>query len=340
MPPIISPFCLNLNKRSACGGLFALLLSAVSSSTPTWTTTSRELVDLEFSADQSLRILVSAPGAVDAGLYSWRTGSPRPDLLCRIAGPTTFSFDRSLVIERVIGETSILRLYNPRNCRRLARIQIDAKAFDVDANSRYVAVAVRLPENRHELRIYSHRGRVISRTNVGRNVEMGFTSDGRRLVNFDLSDHAASIWQVPSLALMATPAWLREAENTFVPGSRFVKRYDANTLALLNWPGGKVAFQIPASRDVRVRELSASGRFGTLHERHATGESLDWIDFLTGRRLPLTTGSIDHASINPSGNSVAWSLRDPIRPNEVSIQRQSIPQVDGLLPSGEQNKAR
>lgn len=330
---------MSLNRRSVCAGFAALSLSAISSANPAWSTTSRELVDLEFSADQSLRILVSAPGATDAGLYKWRTDAPKPDLLCRIAGPTTFSFDRTLVIERATRETSTLRLYNPKNCRRLARIQVDARALDVDANSRYVAVAVRLPENRYQLRIYSHRGRMISRTNIGRNVEMGFTSDGRRLVNFDLSDRATTIWQVPSLALLTTPAWLGEAENTFVPGSRFVKRYVDNTLSLLNWPGGKVAFRIPASRDVRVRELSSNGRFGVLHERHAAGESLDWIDFATGNRLPLTTGSIDHAAINPVGSSMAWSLRDPANPNAVTVQWHTLPQVDAP-PSGDHIKPR
>jgi len=259
--------------------------------------------------------------------------------LCRIAGPATFSFDRSLVIERITGETSFLQLYNPKNCRRSSRIQVDARVYDVDANSRYVAVAVRLPESGYELRLYSHRGRLMSRTSIGRNVEMGFSPDGRQLVNFDLSDRGTTLWQLPSLALSETPNWLGQAESTFVPGSRFVKRYADNTLSVLNWPSGKVAFQIPASRDVRVRELSANGRFAALHERNATGESLDWIDFATGRRLPLTTGSIDHASINSTGNALAWSLRDPVKPNEVRVQWRSIPRADAAPGTTDRGKS-
>lgn len=321
----ISRSCLSLNRGSACAALLALSLSATTSSSPIWSTTSRELVDLEFSADHSLRILVNAPGAAGAGLYSWRTGVLKPTLLCRLSGSTTFSFDRSLIIERVAGEVSTLRVYSPKNCRRLARIHVDAKALDADANSRYVAVAVRLPENRHELRIYSHRSRLMSRTETGRNVEMGFSADGRQLVNFDLSDRGGTtLWRVPSLAFMATPTWLGEAENTFVPGSRFVKRYAGNMLSILSWPGGKVAFQTPASRDVRVRELSSNGRFGALHERSSTGEALDWIDFATGRRVRLTTGSVDHATISSTGTAMAWTLRDPTKLNEVSVWIQSI----------------
>lgn len=304
-----------------------LLASAASA----WTVSSRELVDLEYASDQSLRILVSAPAAVAPGLYRWPPDAAKPTLLCHISGPATFSFDRAQVIERISGVASIVRIYNPLNCRKLATIRVDARALDTDVRGRHVAVAVRLSDGKYELRLYSRRGRLIARTSVGRNVEMGFAPDGRSLVNFDLSDRGATIWRVPSLASVAPPAWLGDAENTFVPGSTYVKRYGDDTLSVVRWPSGKVVHAVPASRAVRLRELSTSGRYGALHERRDVGESLDWMDFATRRRVPLTTGSIDHASINAAGNAVAWSLRDADDSNQVHIQRASIPGADGPL---------
>ncbi len=328
MRPTINRFFLSLNRRPVFAGIAGLFVAAVATTmataTPLWSTTSRELVDLEFAADQSLRVLVSAPGAPDTGLYSWRSGDRSPKLLCRISGPSTFSFDRSLVMERTAGNPSIVRLYSPNDCRRIARIVVAARVLDSDANARYVAVAVLRPDGRHELRLYSHRGRLISRTAIGRNVELGFSADGRRLVNFDLSDHGPTLLNLPTLAPAATPAWLGAGEHTFVPGSRFVKRYSDNTLSVLSWPSGREAFRIPASRDVRIRELSANGRFGVLHERNASGESLTWIDFASGQRVQLDTGSVDHASIHRFGNVVAWSTRDPEKANQVSVRMQRI----------------
>lgn len=329
MRRITSLFCLNSSRRPARALIAALSVTLLASAASAWTVSSRELVDLEFASDQSLRILVSAPGAAAPGLYRWRTDAAKPTLLCHISGPTTFSFDRTQVIERISGDASMVRIYNPFNCRKLATIRVDGRALDTDARGRHLAVAVRLSDGKHELRLYSRRGRLIARTSVGRNVEMGFAPDGRSLVNFDLSDRGAAIWRVPSLAPVAPPVWLGDAENTFVPGSSFVKRYGDDTLSVLRWPSGKVIHAVPASRSVRLRELSASGRYGALHERRDVGESLDWMDFATRRRVALTTGSIDHATINAAGNAVAWSLRDADDNNQVHIQRASIPGADG-----------
>lgn len=320
---ITSLCCLNLNSVLTrfffCLAFWGFALLTAPSYA--WTVASRELVDLEYAPDQSLRILVSAPGATAPGLYRWLPDGKQPKLLCHLASPVTFSFDRTLLIERLGGEQSQLRIYNASNCRLLARIRVDGKALDTDARGRYVAVAVRKTDNRHELRLYSRRGRVIATAPIGRNVEMGFSPDGRSLVNFDLSDKGAALWRIPTLATITPPAWLSEGEATFVPGSAFIKHYARETLSVARWPGGQAMHSVTASRAVRLRELSANGRFGVLHERQASGETLDWIDFSTQRRVSLAAGSVDHATINATGNAVAWSLRDADKVNEVRIRR-------------------
>ncbi len=274
--------------------------------------------------DLSLRILVSAPGTDVPGLYRWRADAPQPKLLCPIVFPATFSFDRSMVIEREDGEASVLRIYSAANCRELATIPVEGRTLDVDARGHQVAVALRLPDDHYELRLYSQRGRVIATAAVSRNVEIGFAPDGRSLVNFDLSDGNAALWRLPMLATMPPPAGFSDNENTFVPGSAYVKQYANQTLSVSSWPGGKALYTVPASRAVRIRALSANGRFGMLHERQTAGESLDWIDFATKRRVTLATGSIDHATISATGSSGAWSARDPETANQVHVERTGL----------------
>ena len=327
---ITNQSCLNLNSVAIRSGCAAFLAAALAASAHAWTVTSRELVDLEYASDQSLRILISAPGAALPGLYRWRPQEAQPTLICRINAPATFSFDRSLLIENVSGEQSLVRLYQSSNCRTLATLRLDGRVMDVDARGRQIAVAVRLPDSRYELRLYSRRGRLVATTPVGRNVEVGFAPDGRSLVNFDLSDRGVAHWRIPTLATLAPAAWLNDGETTFVPGSAFVKRYVNDALSVASWPGGKILYSVPASRAVRLRELSANGRFGALQERHSDGESLEWIDLVAGRRVPLASGSIDHATINAAGNAVSWSVRDAVNTNQVHVSRSRVA-VDGTV---------
>lgn len=293
-----------------------------------WTITSRELVDVQFLGDDSLIILVSSPNAREPGIYHWQRGADAPALLCGIASPTSFSFDRKTIIERVGGAASELRLYAPSSCQALARIKIDGRVVDADVRGALVAVAVRLPDTRNELRVYGQSAtsekssKVLARSEIGRNVEMGVAPDGRSIVNFDLSDGGAAGWRLPSLASLTLPAWMAAGETTFVPGSTFVKRYVNDTLTVARWPSGASVYSIAAARTVRLRQLSTSGRHGALHSgdpRAADDQSLDWIDFATQKRVRLATGSVDNAAINAAGNRVAWVLRSTETPDFVSV---------------------
>lgn len=304
-----------------------------------WTINARELVDVQFSADDSLLILVSSPNALSpAGVYVWKHDADAPQLLCRINSATSFSFDRKTIIERVSAAAPQLRLYEPSTCRLLDRIQIDGVVMDADVHGKLIAVAVRLPDTTSELRVYgkpakrAKHDRVLARAVIGRNVEMGFAPDGRSVVNFDLSDTAASAWRAATLAAVSLPTWTTEGETTFVPGSTFVKRYVADTLSVARWPSGTVVYRmttarsVPSVRSVRLRQLSGTGRYGALHSFDATnasattGQSLEWIDFATQKRVRLATGSIDNAAINVAGNRVAWVLRGSELGDSVSVQ--------------------
>ena len=210
---------LNLFKRSFFFATIALLVT-ISSMSFGWTINSRELVDVQFASDDTLIILVSAPHAVEPGIYHWPPGASAASPLCRIASPTSFSFDRKTIIERVAGLAPELRLYSPSDCRLLDRIKLDGDVLDADARGKLVAVALRLPDQATELRIHAtsatrvKNASALARAVIGRNVEMGFAPDGRSIVNFDLSDGGAAAWRVPSLATAALPTWMAEGETT------------------------------------------------------------------------------------------------------------------------------
>ncbi len=329
--------------RSAFAGACAL----VAASCFAWTISSRELVDVQFSSDDSLLILVSAPNATEPGIYQWRRDAHEPTLLCKIASPTSFSFDRKTVIERVVGATTELRLYEPSSCRKVDRIKVNATVLDADVRGARVAVAVRLADRRNELRVYDrHMLRatgeaVLAHAEIGRNVEMGFAPDGRSIVNFDLSDGAAA-WRVPSLEPFSLPAWMANDETTFVPGSTWVKRYENDTLSVAHWPSGGAVYTMLAARAVRLRQLSTTGRFAMLHTAEITDASLanpqalDWVDFATQKRVRLATGSVDNAAINAAGNRVAWVLRADPQADLVSLHVARINAArDGIVAHGE-----
>ncbi len=307
----------------------ACVSASLTASCFAWTINARELVDLQFASDDSLIILLSAPNAVEPGIYRWQRDAVAPALLCRIASPTSFSFDRKTIIERVAGAAPELRLYSPLNCRLLDRIKIDGDVLDADVRGKLVAVALRLPDRTTELRVHTTsatRAKNVTaptRAVIGRNVEMGFAPDGRSIVNFDLSDSGAAAWRVPSLAPATLPPWMAEGETTFVPGSTFVKRYLKGSMSVARWPGGSAVYAMASPRSVRLRQLSATGRYGALHSADAldgAGQSLDWIDFATQKRVRLATGSIDNAAIHAAGKRVAWALRSGEHADQVSVE--------------------
>ena len=267
---------------------------------------------MQFSEDDSLVILVSAPGASSPGAYLWRRDADAPTLLCPLSSPTSFSFDRKTIIERVNGKPSELRLYDPSTCRMWARVPVDGKVIDADVHGKHIAVALELggaSEPVYELRTYTQKGRVLARSPIGRNIELGFAPDGHSVVNFDLSEGRALAWRMPTLTRAALPAWLASGEATFVPGSALVKRYVNDTLSVVSWPNGKLVYSTASFRSSRLRQLSVTGRFGVIHAQDNMGEALDWLDFVTAKRTRIATGSIDNAAINNVGSHVAWALR-------------------------------
>ena len=287
-----------------------------------WEITSRELVDVQFLANDSLIILVSAPGAKSPGVYLWQRDADTPTQLCSLSSPSSFSFDRKTIIERVNGKPSELRLYDPSTCQMWAHVSIDGRVIDADVSGEHIAVALRslgATEPAHELRTYSIKGRVLARTPTGRNIEMGFAPDGLSVVNFDLSDGGAFAWSMPTLARIALPSWLAAGEATFVPGSSLVKYYVDGTLSVLQWPSGKLVYSTASSRSARLRQLSVTGRFAVVHAQVDAGEVLDRLDFATAKRTRIAVGSIDHAAINSAGGSVAWALRKNNTVNQVQI---------------------
>jgi hypothetical protein len=290
---------------------------------------SRELVDVEYQNDHSVAILVSAPGAVSPGLYRWARDRAQPKKLCELNSPTFFSFDRRLVIERERGARSRIRLYAAHDCRMLADIEIDGRVLDIDVRGRYIATAVRLADRQLALQLFTVEGRLLATSSIGRNVEMGFSPDGQLLVNFDLSDRGLQAWRLPRLDVVPLPSWLHDGDVTFVPGSLYVKRYRDDELVIARWPIGTTYFSLPASRNLRLRQVSANGRFGIAHEltsdRSEHAEELQWIDFKTRLRTVLARGTIDNAAFAHDLSQAAWSLRLPGSEQRVSVQKIQLP---------------
>ncbi len=295
-----------------------------SASVQTASFVSRELLDLEYQSDRSLSILVSTPGAAAPGLYRWRPGDAQPIRLCEIVSPSFFSFDRRFVIERERGAKSRIRIYSPIDCLLLTTIEIPGRVLDVDVRAGLLAAAVRLPEREIALQLYRFNGTLLSSASIGRNVEMGFSPDGRMIVNFDLSDVGLQAWRVPQLSNVLFPSWLYEGDVTFVPGARFVKRYIDERLSIMRWPTGAVVHEIKASRAIRLRALSADARYGVGHELVSNEELLQWIDFKRDERVVLARGTIDNAAISRDVSHAAWSLRLSGKEHRVLVQRRAV----------------
>lgn len=310
-------------------GMFVLAASgaaiaSVSSGVESASFQSRELVDVEYLGDRSLAVLVSSPGAATPGLYRWYSREPFPRKLCDIAAVSAFSFDRKTVIERERGFPSRVRVYAPEDCALLAALEIPGRVLDVDVFGRLLAAAVRLPGGTLEMQLYRLNGELVASNSVGRNVEMGFSPDGRFIVNFDLSDAGLQAWRVPRVVSTPLPTWLQEGDTTFVPGSRFLKRYAEGKLSVVRWPSGHVVQSIAATRALRLRALTLDARFGLAHELQGATEALQWIDFTRDQRIVLARGSIDNAAIARDVSQAAWSLRLPGREQRVLVQRRSL----------------
>lgn len=281
-------------------------------------------MDVEISSSGTLTILVSAPATESPGLYEWKSGVAAPKKLCAINAPSFFSFNRKVVIERIHDKHDSLRLYSATSCADLGQIHTSGRVIDADAQGSLVAIAIKYPDGERALELYTKRGKRIAKAEVGGNVELGFAPDGKTLFNFDLSDTANANWKLRSLKRSESPKWMRDGEVTFVAGAPYVKHYSNGALAIVPWSTGKPKYQIRATRTVRVRQLSADGRYGVVHERLSLTDSVSWLDFATGTRVQLGEGSIDHAAIDASGTKVAWAKRGGQLDDEVTVMRATV----------------
>ena len=316
--------------------MVAAIVALISSQTFAWTIKARELVDVEIAPSGTLTILVSAPATESPGLYQWQAGVAAPKKLCAINAPSFFSFNRRIVIERIHTEHDSLRLYDAASCALLGQINTTGRVIDVDAQGALLAVAIQYPGEERALELYSKRGRRIAVSEIGRNVELGFAPDGKTLLNFDLSDAADAntnaSWKLRSLKRSESPKWMNKGEVTFIPGAEYVKQYSEGALSIVPWSTGKPKYTIPIARTVRVRQLSADGRYGVVHQRLSLTDSVAWLDFATGTRVQLGEGSIDHAAIDASGTRVAWTERGGAQTDEVTVRRATVSSTGTVTP--------
>ncbi len=304
--------------------LFAVGVVIFASPANAWTLSARELVDVEFAVDGTLMVLVSAPGSDEPGLYRWPRNSHRIQLICRMASPVMFSFDRKTIIERVRGEISQLNFFATDTCARIGSLPVEGRILDADVRGHQVALALRTNTNELFVRLFRQPNDLIAEMPIGRNIEMGFAPDGRSLINFDVSDAGQALWRWPDLRRDPLPPWALGSELTFVAGSGFVKRYSEQTLTVVRWADGEALYAIDAPRGLRLRGLSSDGRYGVTQHRTGNTETLEWIDFATGLRRTIAQrshGSIDHAAIDASGMHIAWAERSGDKPNQVTVFR-------------------
>jgi hypothetical protein len=323
--PIISGRQLNRPNVARLCAIVACALIAFWSSAHAWTIASRELVDLQFAGDDSLIVLVTAPAAPEPGIYRWPLDATAPSQLCKISWPTSFSFDRKTIIERVSAASTEVQLYAPSTCALGPRVPVEGKALDVDVHGNHIAAVLRLANLSNELRLYTLTGRKLARVDIGRNIEVGFSPDGLSVMNFDFNDGGSSSgWAVPTLVPERLPSWFAHGETTFVPGSRFIKRYVEGAMSVSQWPNGKALHTATMPRVARLRQLSTTGQFGLLHVQDRSGEALDWIDFSSSKRVRIALGSIDNATINGDGTRVAWARRTNDAKQSVEIHVESV----------------
>ncbi len=311
--------------------MLAAIVALTASQSFAWTIKARELVDVEIAHGDAVTILVSAPGTESPGLYQWKSGVAAPKKLCSINAPSSFSFNRRIVIERVHGAHDSLRLYDAASCATLGQIETAGRVIDVDAQGALVAIAIQYPDEGRALELYTKRGKRIAKTAIGRNVELGFAPDGKSLFNFDLSDAANARWKLRSLKAIEPPKWMNDGEVTFISGAPYVAQYSDGALAIVPWSTGKSKHAIAAARSVRLRQLSGDGRYGVVHERLTLTDSVAWFDFATDTRVQLGEGSIDHAAINASGTKVAWTQRGGLLSDEVTVMRASVGPAGAII---------
>ena len=336
--PITSRCCLSLASHAFQRAVILAVVGLLASHTFAWTIKSRELVDVEITAKGALSILVSAPGTASPGLYQWKSGIAEPTKICVINAPSFFSFNRRIVIERTQGEHDSLRLYGADNCAVLGQIVTAGRVIDADAQGDLIAVAIQYADGARTLELYTKRGKLIAKSDVGRNVELGFAPDGKTLFNFDFSDAINASWRIKSLARVSTPRWVKENEASFIPGAKYVKVYADGALSIVPWSTGKPKYTTSLARSVRVRQLSRDGRYGVVHERLSQTDSVAWIDFATGKRMQLGEGSIDHAAINANGTSVAWTQRSGLLGDEVTLLRATLSLTGSVISTNATNE--
>ena len=134
---------------------------------------------------------------------------------------------------------------------------------------------------------------------------------------FDLSDKTdarSGIWTLPRLKRAPAPAWAIEVKRPLCKA-----RVSGQALRSKFAVGGSLARRSPPAhrwrpaRTLPPARCPANRRYGLLHQRGEQLESLDWIDFATGRRLTIANGphgGIDHATIDATPvRSFAWTER-------------------------------
>lgn len=288
---------------------------------------SRELVDVLWldahGSRPELRVLVSGPRAAAPGLYRVASNPPGRTALtqiCALDGRAHFSFDRHhlLALSSQRGQLR-LEVRDPRTCRARLRVPAQARAFDFDATHRHVVVASRSDDGATELRLFDARGRAQSVVSTDRNIELGFDPGGRVLHNFDRAAAGERAYAVPTL-LPRPDAALRE-EETAIPGSRW-RWVRAGERSRLRDPAMRL-HELPMAVTLdRPLALSRDARFLLTYHHDGHNGHLRKVDLMRGRVIEVTRGLIDSASVNATGDAIAWIEREG---DQVSLWRNRRP---------------
>lgn len=276
---------------------------------------SRELVDVLWldaeGARPELRVLVSGPRAAAPGLYrlaSDPAGRTALTRICALDGRAHLSFDRHHLLA-LSSQRGLLRLEvrDPRTCRVRLRVPAQARTFDFDATDRHVVVASRGEDGTTELRLFDARGRARSVLSTDRNIELGFDPGGRVLHNFDRAAAGERAYAVPTLQPRADAA-LKDDE-TAIPGSRW-RWVRADERSRLRDPTARL-HELPVAIALdRPLALSRNARFLLTYRHDGRVGHLRKVDLAHGRVIELARGLIDSASVNATGDAIAWIERE------------------------------
>ncbi len=296
----------------------------------TATVISRSDVDLSFVENTLVALVRTAEG--------WQTLQMTPEgaLLpaCRFAGRAWFSFDKRVVLTWINGATSRLEVVDPLRCDVRASLQTEGHTRDADVSLKAQRFAVaRRTEHGLALALFDFSSNLILELGRIRNAELGFSSDGARLINLDHGGGDAALWRADDGTQVSSP-FGTGVDHHFSADGLWAFTTSPGRVSRLRWPdvlGNPNETGRNEENGVRTMEVlrgvSAHGNSLLLQAPNPARPphpSVRLLDTVTGRSFGMGAGHIDATALDDAGTQTAIAIRAE-RSNAVTITRVRSP---------------